>query len=132
MQLKDLKKKTPTELLAYAEELEVENAASLRTQDLMYAILKRLSETETMLYGEGVLEVVQDGFGFLRSAEANYLAGPDDIYVAPCHIKKWGLRTGDTIEGEISAPQNGEKYFSLAKINKVNFVSNIRNLCEWL
>ncbi len=123
MQLKDLKKKTPTELLAYAEELEVENAASLRTQDLMYAILKRLSETETMLYGEGVLEVVQDGFGFLRSAEANYLAGPDDIYVAPTHIKKWGLRTGDTIEGEISAPQDGEKYFSLTKINAVNFVN---------
>lgn len=123
MQLKDLKKKTPTELLAYAEELEVENAASLRTQDLMYAILKRLAETETMLYGEGVLEVVQDGFGFLRSAEANYLAGPDDIYVAPTHIKKWGLRTGDTIEGEISAPQDGEKYFSLTKINAVNFVN---------
>ena len=122
MQLKDLKKKTPTELLAYAEELGVENAASLRTQDLMYAVLKRLSETETMLYGEGVLEVVQDGFGFLRSAEANYLAGPDDIYVAPSHIKKWGLRTGDTVEGEISAPQEGEKYFSLTRINTVNFV----------
>ncbi|MBQ7412837.1 MAG: transcription termination factor Rho [Alphaproteobacteria bacterium] len=123
MQLKDLKKKTPTELLAYAEELEVENAASLRSQDLMYAILKRLAETETTLYGEGVLEVVQDGFGFLRSPEANYLAGPDDIYVAPAHIKRWGLRTGDTVEGEISAPQNGEKYFSLTKINTVNFVN---------
>ena len=118
MQLKDLKKKTPTELLAYAEELEVENAASLRVQDLMYAILKRLAETETTLYGEGVLEVMQDGFGFLRSPEANYLAGPDDIYVAPNHIKRWGLRTGDTVEGEISAPQNGEKYFSLSKIKR--------------
>lgn len=123
MQLKDLKKKTPTELLAYAEELSVENAASLRTQDLMYAILKRLAETENTLYGEGVLEVMQDGFGFLRSPEANYLAGPDDIYVAPFHIKKWGLRTGDTVEGEIAAPQNGEKYFSLTQINQVNFVS---------
>ncbi len=122
MQLKDLKKKTPAELLIYAEELAVENAASLRTQDLMYAVLKKLSESETTLYGEGVLEVMQDGFGFLRSPEANYLAGPDDIYVAPAHIKKWGLRTGDTVEGEISAPQNGEKYFSLAHINTVNFV----------
>ena len=122
MQLKDLKKKTPAELLIYAEELAVENAASLRTQDLMYAVLKKLSESETTLYGEGVLEVMQDGFGFLRSPEANYLAGPDDIYIAPAHIKKWGLRTGDTVEGEISAPQNGEKYFSLAHINTVNFV----------
>ncbi len=121
MQLNNLKKKTPAELLVYAEELGVENAASLRTQDLMYAILKRLAETETTLLGEGVLEVMQDGFGFLRSAEANYLAGPDDIYVAPQLIKKFGLRTGDTIEGEISAPQEGEKYFSLGQINKINF-----------
>ncbi len=123
MQLKDLKKKTPADLLVYAEELGVENAASLRTQDLMYAILKKLAESETTLYGEGVLEVMQDGFGFLRSSEANYLAGPDDIYVAPAMIKKWGLRTGDTIDGEINAPQNGEKYFSLVKINRVNFSS---------
>ena len=121
MQLKDLKKKTPAELLLYAEELEVDNASSLRTQDLMYAILKKLSESEATLFGEGVLEVMQDGFGFLRSSEANYLAGPDDIYVAPHHIKKWGLRTGDTIKGEITAPQNGEKYFTLTKINTVNF-----------
>lgn len=121
MQLKDLKKKTAEELLSYAEELEVEDAASLRTQDLMYAVLKRLAETENTLYGEGVLEVMQDGFGFLRSPEANYLAGPDDIYVEPQQIKKLGLRTGDTVEGEIRAPQNGERYFSLAKINRVNF-----------
>ena len=121
MQLQDLKKKTPAELLMYAEDLGVENATSLRTQDLMYAILKKLSESETTLYGEGVLEVMQDGFGFLRSPEANYLAGPDDIYVAPHHIKKWGLRTGDTVSGEIDAPKNGERYFSLAKINTVNF-----------
>ncbi|MBR4927160.1 MAG: transcription termination factor Rho, partial [Alphaproteobacteria bacterium] len=123
MQLKDLKKKTPAELLSYAEELNVENAASLRTQDLMYAILKQLAETGTSLYGAGVLEVMQDGFGFLRSAEANYLAGPDDIYVAPQQIKRYGLRTGDTVEGELDAPKNGEKYFSLKNVDKVNFVS---------
>ena len=122
MQLQDLKKKSPAELLRYAEELNVEDAASLRTQDLMYAILKKLSESENTLYVEGVLEVMQDGFGFLRSPEANYLAGPDDIYVAPNHIKRWGLRTGDTISGEICPPNNTEKYFSLSKLNKVNFV----------
>jgi len=122
MQLQDLKKKSPAELLRYAEELNVENAASLRTQDLMYAILKKLAESENTLYGEGVLEVMQDGFGFLRSPEANYLAGPDDIYVAPQHIKRWGLRTGDTISGEITAPKNNERYFALEKINTVNFV----------
>ena len=121
MQLQDLKKKSPTELLQYAEELGIENAASLRTQDMMYAILKRLAETETTLFGEGVLQVMQDGFGFLRSPEANYLAGPDDIYVAAGHIKRWGLRTGDTVSGEIAAPKNNEKYFSLTKINQVNF-----------
>ncbi len=123
MQLQDLKQKSPAELLRYAEELNVENAASLRTQDLMYAILKKLTETENnTLYGEGVLEVMQDGFGFLRSPEANYLAGPDDIYVAPAHIKRWGLRTGDTISGEIIPPKNNERYFALEKINTVNFV----------
>lgn len=121
MQLKELKQKSPAELLAYAEELGVENAPSLRTQDLMYAILKKISESETTLFGEGVLEVCQDGFGFLRSAEANYLAGPDDIYVAPAQIKQYGLRTGDTLEGEITAPKNNERYFSMSKINKVNF-----------
>lgn len=121
MQLKDLKKKSPTELLAYAEEVAVENAASLRTQDLMYAILKQLATNGTALYGMGVLEVMQDGFGFLRSSEANYLAGPDDIYVAPNQVKQYGMRTGDTVEGEITAPKNGEKYFSLASIDKVNF-----------
>ncbi len=121
MQLQDLKKKTPTELLKYAEDLGIENAASMRTQDMMYAILKHLAETETTLLGEGVLEVMPDGFGFLRSPEANYLAGPDDIYVAPQHIKKWGLRTGDTVSGQISAPKNNEKYFALDKIDLVNF-----------
>lgn len=122
MQLQDLKKKSPADLLRYAEELNVENATSLRTQDLMYAILRKLSESENTLYGEGVLEVMQDGFGFLRSPEANYLAGPDDIYVAPYHIKRWGLRTGDTVSGEITAPKENERYFALEKINTVNFV----------
>ena len=121
MQLQDLKKKSSTELLKYAEELGIENAASMRTQDMMYAILKHLAETETTLLGEGVLEVMPDGFGFLRSPEANYLAGPDDIYVAPQHIKRWGLRTGDTVSGQISAPKNSEKYFALDKIDLVNF-----------
>lgn len=121
MQLKDLKKKTPAELLRYAEDLNVEDATALRTQDLMYAILKKLAESETTLYGEGVLEVLQDGFGFLRSAEANYLAGSDDIYVEPTKIKKYGLRTGDTVAGEIRAPENGERFFTLTKVNKVNF-----------
>lgn len=123
MQLADLKKKTPSELLAYAEELNIENAASMRTQDLIYAILKQLTETGTALYGSGVLEVMQDGFGFLRSAEANYLAGPDDIYVAPAQIKRLGLRTGDTVEGELASPRNNEKYFSLATVERVNFAS---------
>ncbi|MBQ4084679.1 MAG: transcription termination factor Rho [Alphaproteobacteria bacterium] len=120
MHLNELKSKTPAELLAYAEELGVENVATLKTQDLMFSILKQISATETVLKGEGVLEVFQDGFGFLRSAEANYLAGPDDIYVSPAPIKKFGLRTGDTIECEIRAPKEGERYFSLSKIEKVN------------
>ena len=115
MQLQDLKKKSPTELLQYAEELGIENAASLRTQDMMYAILKRLAETETTLFGEGVLQVMQDGFGFLRSPEANYLAGSDDIYVAPQHIKRYGLRTGDTVSGEILAPKTMKSTFLYQK-----------------
>ena len=122
MHLQELKKKTPAELLAYAEELGIENAPTLKTQDLMFAILKQISATETTLFGDGVLEVLSDGFGFLRSAQANYLAGPDDIYVAPNQIKKFGLRTGDTIEGEIRAPKEGERYFAMSKINKVNHV----------
>lgn len=121
MHLKELKKKSPTELFAYAEELNVENASSYRTQDLLFAILKKLAEQDVCLYGEGVLEVLQDGFGFLRSASSNYLAGPDDIYVSPSQIKYYGLRTGDTVEGEIRAPKDGERYFSLTKANQVNF-----------
>lgn len=128
MNLKDLKRKSPAELLTIAEELGVENASTLRTQDLMFSILKQLSKNDTVLIDEGVLEVLQDGFGFLRSPESNYLAGPDDIYVSPSQIKKFGLRTGDTVEGEIRAPKEGEKYFALTKILKVNFTDpeNVR------
>ncbi|MDA0997134.1 MAG: transcription termination factor Rho [Proteobacteria bacterium] len=121
MNLKDLKKKTPAELLAYAEELEIENASSLRKQDMMFAILKQLAEDDIAIFGDGVLEVLQDGFGFLRSPEANYLPGPDDIYVSPSQIRRFSLRTGDTVEGEIRSPKEGERYFALLKINKVNF-----------
>ncbi len=120
MDLKELKKKTPADLLAYAEELGVENAPALNTQELMFAILKQIAATENVLYGEGVLEVLTDGFGFLRSAEANYLAGPDDIYVAPSQIKRFGLRTGDTLYGEIRPPKEGERYFAMNKIISVN------------
>ena len=119
MDLKELKQKTPSELLSYAEELNIENAPTMNTQELMYAILKQISETETTLYGEGVLEVLPDGFGFLRASEANYLAGPDDIYIAPHHIKHFGLRTGDTLAGEILPPKDGERYFSMNKINTI-------------
>ncbi len=121
MHLKELKKKTPQELLVYADELAIENTASLRKQDMMFAILKQLAENEVTIYGEGVLEVLQDGFGFLRSPESNYLAGPDDIYVSPQHVRRHGLRTGDVIEGEIRGPKDGERYFALVKINKINY-----------
>ena len=119
--LQDLKKKTPAELLAFAEELEVENASTLRKQDMMFSILKQLADDEVPIVGNGVLEVLQDGFGFLRSPEANYLPGPDDIYVSPSQVRWFGLRTGDTVEGEIRAPKEGERYFALLKVNKINF-----------
>jgi len=121
MNLKDLKEKAPADLLAYAEELEIENASSLRKQDMMFAILKQLAEDDIAIFGDGVLEVLQDGFGFLRSPESNYLPGPDDIYVSPSQIRRFSLRTGDTVEGEIRSPKDGERYFALLKINKVNF-----------
>ena len=121
MNLKDLKAKTPAELLAFAEELEIENASSLRKQDMMFAILKHLAEDDVAIFGDGVLEVLQDGFGFLRSPEANYLPGPDDIYVSPSQIRRFSLRTGDTVEGQIRSPKDGERYFALLKINQVNF-----------
>ncbi|MDF1748134.1 MAG: transcription termination factor Rho [Alphaproteobacteria bacterium] len=121
MHLKELKKKTPPELLAFAEELEIENASNLRKQELMFACLKQLAMNDVAIFGEGVLEVLQDGFGFLRSPEANYLAGPDDIYVSPSQVRRFGLRTGDTVEGQIRAPKDGERYFALLKVNLVNF-----------
>lgn len=121
MHLQELKDKTPAELLTTAEELNIESASALRKQDMVFAILKRLAEKEVSVFGKGVVEVLPDGFGFLRSPEANYLPGPDDIYVAPNLIRKFGLRTGDTIEGEMRAPREGERYFALAKISKINF-----------
>jgi len=121
MKLKDLKAKSPVELLAVAEELEVENASTLRKQELMFAILKALAARDTDIIGEGVVEVLQDGFGFLRSPDANYLAGPDDIYVSPSQIRRFSLRTGDTVEGQIRSPKDGERYFALLKVNTINF-----------
>ena len=124
--LRDLKLKNPTELLQYAESLEVENASSLRTQDMLFAILKELAERDTEILGAGVMEVLSDGFGFLRSPESNYLPGPDDIYVSPQLLKRYGLRTGDTIEGEIRSPRDGERYFALVKVSQINFEDHER------
>jgi transcription termination factor Rho len=123
IKLQDLKAKSPTELLTLAEELQVENASTLRTQDMMFAILKQYAEQGTDIIGEGVVEVLPDGFGFLRSPEANYLPGPDDIYVSPSQIRRFSLRTGDTVEGEIRSPKDGERYFALLKVNTINFES---------
>src|SRR6266536_3343689 len=121
MNLQELKRKTPAELLAFAEELQIENASSLRKQDMMFAVLKQLAENDVPISGDGVLEVLSDGFGFLRSPEANYLAGPDDIYVSPNQVRRFGLRTGDTVEGQIRSPRDGERYFAALKINRINF-----------
>ena len=121
MHLQELKRKNPTDLLSYAEELEVENASSLRRQDMMFAILKQLAEKNEEITGGGVLEVLQDGFGFLRAPESNYLPGPDDIYASPSQIRRFALRTGDTVEGQIRAPKDGERYFALVKVNEINF-----------
>lgn len=119
--LSELKDKTPAELVAFAEELEVENASNLRKQDLLFAILKTLADEEVQISAGGVLEVLQDGFGFLRSADANYLSGPDDVYVSPSQIKRYGLRTGDTVEGTVRGPREGERYFALLKVDSINF-----------
>lgn len=121
MHLAELKKKTPADLLDYAEELDIENASSMRKQDIMFAILKTLAERDQIVYGEGTLEILPDGFGFLRSPEANFLPGPDDIYISPNQVRRFGLRPGDTVEGEIRAPRDGERYFSLLKVNTINF-----------
>ena len=121
LKLQELKSKSPTELLEFAEELEVENASTMRKQDMMFAILKQLAERDVDITGGGVLEVLQDGFGFLRSPEANYLPGPDDIYVSPSQIRRFSLRTGDTVEGQIRSPKDGERYFALLKVQTINF-----------
>jgi transcription termination factor Rho len=121
MKLQDLKSKKPADLLAFAEELEIENASSMRKQDMLFAILKELAERNVEITGTGVVETLQDGFGFLRSPESNYLAGPDDIYVSPSQIRRFGLRTGDTVEGPIRGPKDGERYFALLKVSTINF-----------
>ena len=121
MHLQDLKSKSPADLLAFAEELSIENASTLRKQDMMFAILKQLAENDVAIFGRGVLETLADGFGFLRSPESNYLPGPDDIYVSPSQVRRFGLRNGDTVEGEIRSPKDGERYFALLKINQINF-----------
>ena len=121
MKLQELKSKSPTDLLAFAESLEVENASTMRKQELMFAILKMLASQDVEIIGEGVVEVLQDGFGFLRSANANYLPGPDDIYISPSQIRRFSLKTGDTVEGPIRGPKEGERYFALLKVNTINF-----------
>ena len=121
MHLQDLKDKSPKDLLAYAEELDIDNASTLRKQDMMFAILKELADQDVTIHGGGVLEALPDGFGFLRSPEANYLPGPDDIYVSPKLIKRFSLRTGDTVDGQIRSPESAERYFALSKVEQVNF-----------
>jgi transcription termination factor Rho len=121
MKLADFKNKKPPELIAYAETLEVENASVMRKQELMFAILKKLAGQDIEIIGDGVVEVLQDGFGFLRSANANYLPGPDDIYISPSQIRRFSLKTGDTVEGPIRSPKEGERYFALLKVNTINF-----------
>ncbi len=121
MKLQELKNKTPTDLVTFAESVEVESASLMRKQELMFAILKKLAEQGTEIIGEGVVEVLQDGFGFLRSAQANYLPGPDDIYISPSQLRRFSLKTGDTVEGPIRSPKEGERYFALLKVNTINF-----------
>jgi transcription termination factor Rho len=121
MSLQQLKEKTPTDLLAFAEALEIENANTMRKQDMMFAILKALADEGVEISGSGTMEVLPDSFGFLRSPEANYLPGPDDIYVSPSQIRKFGLRTGDSVEGGVRAPREGERYFALVKVDTINF-----------
>jgi transcription termination factor Rho len=129
MSLQELKKTSPADLLVFGEKLDIENANAMRKQDMMFAILKILAEEGVDISGSGTLEVVQDGFGFLRSPEANYLAGPDDIYVSPSQIRKFGLRTGDTVDGAIRAPREGERYFALTNVALINFENpdNVRH-----
>jgi len=127
MHLNELKDKKPQELLTYAESLGIENASGLKKQEIYFSVLKKFAEKNEEIIGAGVLETMQDGFGFLRSADSNYLPGPDDIYVSPNQIKKYGLRKGDTLEGPIRPPKDGERYFALVEINKVNFIDIAKN-----
>lgn len=120
MNLQELKSRSPAELLAFAEELEIENCNTMRKQDMMFAILKQLAQQNVPISGVGVLEVLQDGFGFLRSPEENYLPGPDDIYVSPSQVRRFGLRTGDIVEGEIRAPKDSERYFALLRVGSIS------------
>ena len=121
MNLLELKQKNPAELINEAEKLGIENPSTLRKQEILFAILKKLAEKNEQITAAGVLEVLQDGFGFLRAIESNYLPGPDDIYVSPSQIRRFGLRTGDSVEGEIRGPKDAERYFALLKVNKINF-----------
>ena len=121
LKLQDLKTKSAADLIEFAKEKGVENSSSLRKQELLFAILKNLAEEDIEISGEGVIEILQDGFGFLRSPDSNYLPGPDDIYVSPSQIRKFSLRTGDTVEGFIRGPKEGERYFALVKVNNINF-----------
>tara|TARA_B110000027_G_C16118781_1_gene301640 strand:+ start:2575 stop:3846 length:1272 start_codon:yes stop_codon:yes gene_type:complete len=121
MNLKELKKQNPADLISQAEKLGIENPSTLRKQEILFAILKKLAEKNEQITGEGVLELLPDGFGFLRAMESNYLPGPDDIYVSPSQIRKFGLRTGDTVEGEIRSPKDAERYFALLQVKKINF-----------
>ena len=119
--LTELKRRSPAELLRYAEDLGIDSASTLKKSDLVFAILKRLAETDVPINGEGVLEILQDGFGFLRSPDVNYVAGPDDIYVSPSQIRRFALRTGDVVQGQVRAPKEGERYFALLRANTINF-----------
>ena len=119
--LQELNDKTPIELVAFAEQLEIENASNLRKQDLLFAILKTLADEEVEIIASGTLEMLPDGFGFLRSPDANYLPGPDDVYVSPSQIRRFGLRSGDTVHGAVRGPREGERYFALLKVDTINF-----------
>ena len=121
MKIQDLKTKSSEQLITQAEDLGIENASTLRKQEILFAILKKLAQKNEQITGGGVLEVLQDGFGFLRAIESNYLPGPDDIYASPSQIRKFGLRTGDSVEGEIRAPKDNERYFALLQVEKINY-----------
>ena len=121
MNIQELKKQTSEHLIAEAEKLGIENASTLRKQEILFAILKKFAEKGEEITGGGVLQLLQDGFGFLRAMESNYLPGPDDIYISPSQIRRFGLRTGDTVEGPVRAPKEGERYFALLQVSKINF-----------